>query len=309
MKQFYSIISLFILFLISHFASAQELYVGSGAEFHLKKGMDFTTSNTTVTLDASGKFSLEAGSLWGSLQEYVNGKVFAYSAGETKFPIGNNGVYAPVMAIHTGDMDTNYFNNPPMSGTNGTDVDAVSDIEYWELHGNAIITLPWNDSSNITSLVNDNGGKLNAIAIVGYNSGAWNLVSASLTNTVTGDLLNGDVTSDSANDIVLDNFAQFTFGIDHQVVLGIDDLFITNDIRIVSNPIESDATHIQFLSNNLNNLQITLYDLSARKIKVYKDVNITNSKGSIKKPNLQSGIYFLKFEHEEKQGVKKIIVK
>ena len=309
MKQFYSIISLFILFLISHFASAQELYVGSGAEFHLKKGMDFTTSNTTVTLDASGKFSLEAGSLWGSLQEYVNGKVFAYSAGETKFPIGNNGVYAPVMAIHTGDMDTNYFNNPPMSGTNGTDVDAVSDIEYWELHGNAIITLPWNDSSDITSLVNDNGGKLNSIAIVGYNSGAWNLVSASLTNTVTGDLLNGDVTSDSANDIVLDNFAQFTFGIDHQVVLGIDDLFITNDIRIVSNPIESDATHIQFLSNNLNNLQITLYDLSARKIKVYKDVNITNSKGSIKKPNLQSGIYFLKFEHEEKQGVKKIIVK
>ncbi len=309
MKQFYIIISLFILFLSSYFASAQELYVGSGAEFHLKKGMDFTTSNTTVTLDASGKFSLEAGSLWGSLQEYVNGKVFAYSAGETKFPIGNNGVYAPVMAIHTGDMDANYFNNPPMPGTNGTDVDVVSDVEYWELHGNAIITLPWNDSSDITSLVNDNGGKLNSIAIVGYNSGAWNLVSASLTNTVTGDLLNGDVTSDSANEVVLDNFAQFTFGIDHQVVLGIDDLFITNDIRIVSNPIESDATHIQFLSNNLNNLQITLYDLSARKIKVYKDVNVTNSKGSIKKPNLQSGIYFLKFEHEEKQGVKKILIK
>ena len=57
MKQFYTIISLFILFLSSHFASAQELYVGSGTEFHLKKGMDFTTSNTTVTLDASGKFS------------------------------------------------------------------------------------------------------------------------------------------------------------------------------------------------------------------------------------------------------------
>ena len=309
MKQYYTIISLFILFLSCHFSLAQELYVGSGAEFHLKKGMDFTTSNTTVTLDASGKFSLEAGSLWGDLQEYVNGKVFAYSTGETKFPIGNNGVYAPVMTIHTGDMDANYFNSSPMPGTNGADVDAVSDIEYWELHGNAIITLPWNNNSDITSLVNNNGGKLNSVAIVGYNGGVWNLASASQTNTVTGDLLNGDVTSDSANEIVLDNFSQFTFGIDHQVVLGIDDLFISNDIRIVSNPIESDATHIQFLSNNLNNLQITLYDLSARKIKVYKDVIVSNSKGSIKKPNLKSGIYFLKFEHEEKQGVKKILIK
>ena len=309
MKQFYTIISLFVLFLSSPFALAQELYVGSGAEFHLKKGMDFTTGNTTVTLDASGKFSLEAGSLWGDLQEYVNGKVFAYSTGETKFPIGNNGVYAPVMAIHTGDMDANYLNSAPTAGTNGVDVDAVSDVEYWELHGNAIVTLPWNDNSDMTSLVNDNGGKLNSVAIVGYNGGDWNLVSASQTNTVTGDLLNGDVTSDVANEVVLDNFSQFTFGIDHQVVLGVDDLFITNDIRIVSNPIASDANHIQFLSNNLNNLHITLYDLSARKIKEYKDVTVTNSIGSIKKPNLKSGVYFLKFEHEEKQGVKKILIK
>jgi len=309
MKKFITIISFLVIFFSGNLLASQELYVGSGAEFHLKKELDFTTGGTIVTLDALGKFSLEAGSLWGSLQEYVNGQVFAYNTGETKLPVGDNGVYAPVMANHSGNVDATYFNSMPLSGTNGADVDAVADIEYWEMHGNAIVTLPWNDNSDITALVNDNGGKLNSVAIVGYNSGVWNLISASQTNTINGDLLNGEVTSDNTTPVVLDNFAQFTFGIDHQVVLGIDDLFIFNDIRIISNPIETTESTIQFLSNNLNNLQITLYDTLGRKLEVYSDVTVTNSWGSIKKPNINSGVYFLKFEHEGKQGVKRIIIK
>jgi len=309
MKKFITIISFLVIFFSGDLLASQELYVGSGAEFHLKKELDFTTGGTIVTLDALGKFSLEAGSLWGSLQEYVNGQVFAYNTGETKLPVGDNGVYAPVMANHSGNVDATYFNSMPLSGTNGADVDAVADIEYWEMHGNAIVTLPWNDNSDITALVNDNGGKLNSVAIVGYNSGVWNLISASQTNTINGDLLNGEVTSDNTTPVVLDNFAQFTFGIDHQVVLGIDDLFISNDIRIISNPIETTESTIQFLSNNLNNLQITLYDTLGRKLEVYSDVTVTNSWGSIKKPNVNSGVYFLKFEHEGKQGVKRIIIK
>jgi len=309
MKKFITIISFLVIFFSGDLLASQELYVGSGAEFHLKKELDFTTGGTIVTLDALGKFSLEAGSLWGSLQEYVNGQVFAYNTGETKLPVGDNGVYAPVMANHSGNVDATYFNSMPLSGTNGADVDAVADIEYWEMHGNAIVTLPWNDNSDITALVNDNGGKLNSVAIVGYNSGVWNLISASQTNTINGDLLNGEVTSDNTTPVVLDNFAQFTFGIDHQVVLGIDDLFISNDIRIISNPIETTESTIRFLSNNLNNLQITLYDTLGRKLEVYSDVTVTNSWGSIKKPNINSGVYFLKFEHEGKQGVKRIIIK
>ena len=309
MKKIIAIISFLVILFSGPLLVSQELYVGSGAEFHLKKDLDFTTGGTTVTIDALGKFSLEAGSLWGSLQEYVNGQVFAYNSGVTKLPVGDNGVYAPVIANHSGNVDATYFNSMPLAGTNGADVDAVGDIEYWELHGNAIVTLPWNNNSDITTLVNNNGGKLNSVAIVGNNSGVWNLVSASQTNTVTGDLLNGEVSSDITTPVVLDNFAQLTFGIDHQVVLGIDDLFISNDIRIISNPIETTETTIQFLSNNLNNLQITLYDTLGRKLEVYKDVTVTNSWGSIKKPHINSGVYFLKFEHEGKQGVKRIIIK
>ena len=306
MKQLYTL--LFIFFLSTHIILAQELYVGANSEFHLKKDLDFTTSNTVVSVDALGKFSVAAGSMWGSTTEYVNGSVFANGSDLTKLPTGNNNIYAPVMANHTGDIFANYLNAVPSSGTNGTDVNAVSDIEYWELTGNAVITLPWNSSSDITNLVNSNGGVLNSVAVVGYDSGEWNLVSVTQTNTVTGDLLNGTVTSDASNEVVLDNFGQFTFGIDNQVVLGLDDLFISNDIRIISNPIKTGTTEILFTLNNADNLQVTLYDIRGRQLKFYESVIVQNNRGKISKPNLNSGIYFLKFEQEGKQGVIKIII-
>ncbi len=302
------IITFLLLFFSTQLIPAQELYVGSNSEFYLKKDLDFTTSNTVVSADALGKFSVEAGSMWGSTSEYVDGSVFAYGSDLTKLPTGNNSIYAPVMANHTGEIFAKYLNAVPNSGTNGTDVNAVSDTEYWELTGNAVITLPWNPSSDITNLVNSNGGVFNSVAVVGYDSGEWNLVSATQTNTVTGDLLNGTVTSDASTEVVLDNFGQFTFGIDNQVVLGLDDLFVSNDIRIISNPIEIGAKEILFTLSNADNLQVTLYDFRGRKIKFYESVIVQNSRGKISKPNLHSGIYFLKFEQEGKQGVKKIII-
>jgi len=288
---------------------SQELYVGANSEFYLKKDMPFTTSNTVITLNATGIFSVEAGTTWGSALEYVNGKVIAYGTGTTKLPVGNNGVYAPVTANHTGNIDGLYSNSMPTSGTNGTGVDAVSTIEYWELTGNAVITLPWNTISDITTLVNTNGGVLNSVAIVGLNGGTWNLVSAPQTNTVTGTLIDGDVTSDNANEINLNGFTQFTFGIDHQATLAIEDLFLSNDISILSNPIKTSANTIQFKSSNeLNGLQVSLYDIRGRELRVYKNILFNSGVGSLQKPNLQSGIYILKFNHEGKQGIKKIII-
>ena len=304
-------ISFILFFALLSFQNgkAQDLFVGSNAEFFLKANTNFTTSNTIVTLDSSGKFSIEAGSDWGSNQEYVNGEVNTYGDGETKLPIGNNGVYAPVMANHTGNITGSYFNSAPTSGSNGADVDAVSNIEYWKLTGNAIITLPWNDNSDITSLVNNNGGKLSSVSIVGYDSGVWNLVSASQTNVVTGDLLNGDVTSDINNEVNLNSYTQFTFGIDHQAVLAVNDLFLSNGISIISNPVKASDRNIQFTSSNeLIGLKVTLYNILGEKIKYYRNVSTYNGIGTLRKPHLDSGIYLLRFDYEGKQGVKKIII-
>lgn len=289
-------------------AFSQGLFIGDGAEFYLKKDLPFTTSNTLVSLGGSGIFSLEAGATWGSSTEYVDGGVLAYGTGLTKMPTGNNSVYAPVTADHTGTIFAEYFNATPNSGTNGTNVNAVSDIEYWELTGNAVITLPWSNTSDITNLVNNNGGVLNSVAIVGLNSSTWDLVSAPQTNTVTGDLLNGTATSDSANPVDLNNFTQFTFGIDNQVVLGTDDLFVTNGIDILSNPVKASEV-IRFLSeSNLQGLDAVLYDITGKQVRYYKEIITFNGLGSLDRTNVMSGIYFLKFIHEGKQGVKKLIL-
>ena len=292
-----------------HIGYTQELYVGANSEFFLNNNISFTTSNTVVTTASTGIFSVAAGTTWGTTQEYVDGKVTAYNTGTTTLPVGNNGVYAPVTATHTGTIIAAYFNAAPTGGTNGTGVDAVSAVEYWELTGNAVVTLPWNSSSNITTLVNDNGGVLNSVAIVGLNGGTWNLVSATKTNTVTGTLTEGTVTSDNTNEVNLNTFTQFTFGIDHEATLSIDDLFLSNQLNILSNPIRISENTIQFRSSNeLSGLQITLYDVRGRALKVYKNISFNRGVGSFPKPTVQSGIYILKFDHEGKQGIKKIII-
>ena len=299
---------LFTLFFLQN-VKAQELYVGSGATFFLKSNTTFTTSNTLVTLDPAGKFSVEAGNDWGSETEYVNGEVEAKGQGETKLPTGNNGVYAPVIVDHSTNVKAAYVNNAPSSGANGVDVNAVSDIAYWKLSGNAVVTLPWNESSNMTDFVNNNGGNLNAISIVGLDNGMWNLVSATQTNVVKGDLLKGQVKSDPNNEVNLDAYSEFTFGIDHQEALSINNLFLTNDIQIVSNPIKSYESSIRFTADNdMRDLQLELFDMTGTKIKTYYPVNTYNRNGSIEKPNLRAGLYFLKFYHEGKQGVKKLII-
>ena len=252
---------------------------------------------------------MEAGSDWGSVSAYVDGMVTAYGTGETILPVGDNGVYLPVTANHTGTVTAAYFNATPTSGSNGLDVDDVSDIEYWELTGNAVITLPWNEDSDITSLVNDNGGELNSLTIVGLNSGAWELVSAPGTNVITGDLLDGDVTSDENVEVTLNGFGQFTFGIVNQTALAVEDFFLLTGIQLVSNPVGSAKSDIQFRSaEELYDLNVDLYDIMGRRTRSYKNVTTYNGLGNLKKPNIKSGIYLLKFDYDGKQGVKKIII-
>lgn len=298
-----------VIFFASQSGFSQELFIGAGSEFYLMKNMDFTTSNTIVTVGPMGKFSVEAGSNWGSEKEYVNGEVTAYGSGETTLPTGNNGVYAAVLADHTGNVTGSYSNSTPTGGSNGVDVSDVSDVEFWELTGNAIITLPWNPNSDITSLTNDNGVGVHSVAIVGLESGTWNLVSLSGTNIVTGNLLEGNATSSPDEVVVLNGFSQFTFGIDSQAALAVDDIFLSKGIRLLSNPVDADDPSIQFTSaNDMRNLEVTLYDIMGRKLKTYSNVSTSGGVGSIGKPNLKSGVYLLKFDHEGKEGVKKIII-
>ena len=290
-------------------SQSQALYVGDDATFYLGNGTQFTTSDNVVEVAANGSFAIEAGNNWGDEQEYVNGSVTALGTGTSKLPVGDNGVYAPVNAEHSGDVIAEYFNAPPSAGSNGVGVDAVGDTEYWELSGSAVITLPWNPDSGIEQLVNDNGGVFNSISIVGLNSGVWDLVSAVQTNIVQGDVGEGSATSDPSQPVDLNGFSQFTFGIDTETVLSIEDVLFSSGFRLLSNPVRLGETEIQFSSKEeFNNLKVNVFDLSGRLVRSYDNVGTFNGRGQISKGNLGSGLYFVKFEENGKTGVKKMLV-
>lgn len=316
MKQFLQYFSLFknislimLLCVYGQTIMAQGIYLQSDTEFYLSQNVVFTTGNTVVNMDPTATFSMEAGTSWGSDQEYVDGKVTVYGKGETIIPSGNNGVFAPVNMNHEGNASVLYINAAPAAGSNGVDVDAVGNSEYWVMTGNAVVTLPWNENSDITDLVNNNGGSFSSISIVGLNGGIWDLVSASHSFTITGDLLNGDVTSDINNPLNLDGFSQFTFGIDHQVVLDVNDYFLETGIRLLSNPVRAEDNNIRFsVSGDMIDLKASLYDIHGRLIDRFDNIDLSMGVGNIPKSNLKTGLYFLKFQHNGKQAVQKLII-
>ena len=290
-------------------AEAQSLYIGDDSVFYLGNSTGFTTSDNVVEVADNGDFIVESGNTWGDSQEYVNGRLTASGSGTTKLPVGNNGVYAPVIADHSGDVTAEYFKATPAAGSNGQGVDAVGEVEYWELSGNAVITLPWNSDSGMEQLVNDNGGVFNSISIVGLNNGTWDLVSASQTYVLQGDVNEGDVTSDPNQSVDLNGFGQFTFGIDTETVLSVEDELFSSGFSLLSNPVRLGESEIRFSSKQeFNNLEINVFDLNGRLVRSYNNVGTYNGTGQVSKGNLESGLYFVKFEEDGKTGVKKMLV-
>lgn len=297
------------IFVLGSATSAQTLYIGANSEFYLDDGLEFTTSNTLVEVEDAGLFSVSSGNSWGSAQEYVNGTVKVIGTGQSVLPVGDNGIYAPVNLDHTGDATARYYNSSPTAGSNGVNVDDVAEVEYWELTGTAVVTLPYNSNSEIGSLVSDNGGVLNAVSLVGLNGGVWDLISATNTSVVNGDVDNGTVSSDLSVASDLSTFSQFTFGIDHQIVLGLNDLFLQNGISLLANPVPTDDPNITFqAASEMDGLNVSIYDINGRVVRQYDAVDLNFGQGSLGKSNLKSGLYFIRFEHEGKQGVKKILI-
>ena len=306
---YFSIVSLAFLGNLTEDLQAQNVVVADGGSFYLGSGLDFSSGNSIVAVDENGTFSLEAGNTWGSATEYVDGEVEVLGTGLTKIPVGDMGAYAPVTAEHSSAMTAAYLKESPSAGSNGDNVDAVGTVEYWRLSGTAIITLPWNPESGIEDLVNNNGGNLNSVAIVGLNAGVWDLISQSQSFTVMGDAQNGDVTSDLSQASDLEQFSEITFGIDDQSALSTDDLFLNTGISILSNPLDPDASHIRFtVDDNSLDLKASLYDIFGRLIRSYDDLNLQFGEGQIPAANLKSGIYILRFEGGGRSGSKKIII-
>jgi hypothetical protein len=119
----------------------------------------------------------------------------------------------------------------------------------------------------------------------------------------------GDVTSDPNQSVDLNGFGQFTFGIDTETVLSVEDELFSSGFSLLSNPVRLGESEIRFSSKQeFNNLEINVFDLNGRLVRSYNNVGTYNGTGQVSKGNLESGLYFVKFEEDGKTGIKKMLV-
>ena len=78
---------------------------------------------------------------------------------------------------------------------------------------------------------------------------------------------------------------------------------------MLSNPVKAIEENVRFAtSGEIVGLKVSIYDINGRLMKRFDKVDLSLGEGNLPKSNLKSGLYFVKFEHEGKQGVKKIII-
>jgi hypothetical protein len=134
---------LYILFLSVLFstANAQQLYVGDGGVFTLKKDIDFSAGNQVISKHPNGEFHLEAGVTWVTASEFVDGPVIVFGAGTTTVNIGD--VQQSPVSITTDGSDEivcQYFSTTP-TGSLATSLTSngyqLSETEHWSITKNA----------------------------------------------------------------------------------------------------------------------------------------------------------------------------
>ena len=240
------------LLLVGHLAQAQEGSQGNttifgGAEMTFFSNHNFVTGGggaqpgVILTERAAGNFGVlnfsgdNLTSTGASDAGYVDGYVRKYGAGAFVFPVGDNGFVGQFAAAADGVMGayfhadantavtsnlftgSNYAPLPtggPFPTSNmGTNVDAVSTVEYWDIDGsNATpLTLTWDAGSAIGTLTNN---QLNKLSIVGWDGTQWVAIPSKVDVTSilggSSDLTAGSITTVSP--LAPNTYTAYTFG-------------------------------------------------------------------------------------------------
>jgi len=169
-------------------------------------GLVYTGLEEVVFLDGSDNRN-------GSDKSFIEGNVRKIGPGEFTFPIGQNGLYAPLTINHTGsnteEFSASYYNESPDSANyNTSNFDPglvnVSSCEYWILNhdvgtAKAKVTLSYGDERSCGVLEPWN------LNVVRWDGATWDNHGSS---GYTGDAIQGTVESLDS----ISNFSPFTLG-------------------------------------------------------------------------------------------------
>jgi len=139
--------------------------------FHLST----TTTKTSRSPINYGKIIFGSSATWlgASNTAFIDGYIQrAVSGGSFIYPLGHDGIYAPVKVTPTTAASiTSLYTHVAPTGNLDLSVGILSSEGYWKISGGtATFSLSWGSSTNIGTLTN---GQLANLTIVGYNGNAW----------------------------------------------------------------------------------------------------------------------------------------
>ena len=171
----------------------------------------------------NGKLVFSNNSSWSNAGTYSHVDGFVSSTKRTPFlfPTGDNGVYAPIGANYSFDINAAYYAVDPSYATTSiilsdeyteipedgpfniysfiSNVETVTDKEYWVVRGRheTKITLTWDEHSGIEELVKSN---LEHLTIVGWDGTEWVDIPSSIdlmkVDTRNSNMMESDERSD-----------------------------------------------------------------------------------------------------------------
>lgn len=209
---------------------------------------NFLTGSGTISLgiigserSTSSSYGFLQGSSWlnASDNAFIDGYATTYSTSAFTFPIGDNGKYrpaaitaasnaAPTSAAYYGVNPTTATTSSLAGGTEvalptgapfsisskGTNVNLVTDKEYWDIKGTTVtkISLTWDANSAIGTLTSST---LANLTIVGWNGTQWVKIPSTVDATsILGGasaLTAGSITTDAA--LIPNTYTVYSFGV------------------------------------------------------------------------------------------------
>lgn len=270
----------------------------------LSNGNLNTTSAGILIIEEGGSIS------GGSTTSFVDGPMMKKGSTNGEpfiFPVGANGVYAPVtisgLDSSKSEYTVQYYSDPPPFGLGLSEsLTAVSQTGHWEIYKkenseNANITLHWMDGE--VSDLDD----INNIVVVGMVDSVLSFWENYGSSEITGSIdpgSTGTVTSNFMSDPP--PFGLLQFGIGTTDMSSSIDNKIINDgkVNLFPNPVE-DLIQIESMDSNLKDAIIEIFDRNGQKV-FMNNISFESGKYQIstEAANIQnSGIYFVRITSEE----------
>lgn len=226
----YQFVFLFVLLgstaIRAQIQNKERLFINDNTAFHIATGSYSFASGSTITTRTKGNhgllsFGTNANWTAASDNHYVDGYVRFFGREAFVFPIGQSGVFAPVLvnpSAAEGVEAAYYRDNPTVIGRSLEEtLAAISGKEYWDIRSESSfstaveIELSWRSTSEIAILTSN---EIADLTIVGWNGKKWIPIPSYVdSNSIMGEestLMSGSISSDASID--LSRYSYFTLG-------------------------------------------------------------------------------------------------